>query len=156
MNPHIKTQINDYFKNLNQQLKEDVGFEYTEEEQHAIMELAQNMQQDEPSVIDDLVELLRKVGYGEDDIQKTIDNLRAITGLRILIKIYEAIPKEKRDKILQISEKLSPTQSHALIETVYKNNTGEDLLQVVKSLHDDTMTAFHKDITALWEELNKS
>ncbi len=143
----------EYFAKVNTELKSAIDFEFTDEEQQIFVQLIQNTHDSSPDRIDQIRVKLLKIGYTEEQIEQVIDQLLGLSALRLIIKIFKNVPEDKLDKMVELSEKLSPMQSNAMVETVYKNHTGKDLAELSQELYEDTLDAYEKDISATWERI---
>lgn len=150
---NLEKQVDKYLENVNKQLKESIGFQYDKNDRNLLKQLVFQMDHSGTEHSDTLIALLEQVGYTNGQISAVLEELNAVASLRLLLKLYQSIPEKQRDSIVEISERLTPTQTIAMVETVYKNNTKEELETVATGLQNDTINAFYKDINHVWEEI---
>ncbi len=152
-NSQFNQIADDYLKDMNKQYKNAAGIELDEQELDAIKELALNLEVTDNENLTRVLDLLAQVGYDQSQMDAVVDELFAISSLRLLIKLYASVPLEKLDKMEDLADELSPTQFTKMVEIVFKNHTGEDYEELSVQYLNETLDAYYKDMSAAWQEI---
>lgn len=149
-------KLSEFYSKYNESLSKSMnGLQISDEEKELFTQAAASIDHTEDPLMKELKDLLSEIGYDDEQVEYAIDELRAITAIRIHMKVLQNIPQEKRDSIekLMQSEEWSPLQINAMVDAVYFNATGKNLTQEAEELFADTVKAYIADLRNMWNQI---
>jgi hypothetical protein len=145
--------IDSYFEDLNAQLGKNNLPELGEEDKLVMAQAASNAVMQTNPMMEKVIALLQEIGYDEADVSNVLDELQAIVSTRVMLRLYEGVSEEKRDKIMEMSSEYSPAQLNSIIESVYLNETGQEFQKMTEEMFNSTFEAFYLDMQDAWSEI---